>query len=114
MSEDNITFVSEELLELGPWPAFERTIARMLYHAGFKDVKIVNGPHDKGADVVASKDGELYVVQAKYRSSGNQGKKAIEEALTAKREYGADICITVTNQFFSKEAKEFNKRSKFG
>jgi len=108
MSEDNITFVSEELLELGPWPAFERTIARMLHHAGFEDVKIVNGPHDKGADVVASKDGELYVVQAKYRSSGNQGKKAIEEALTAKREYGADICITVTNQFFSKDAKEFN------
>ena len=62
MSEDNITFVSEELLELGPWPAFERTIARMLHHAGFKDVKIVNGPHDKGADVVASKDGDYVVI----------------------------------------------------
>ena len=45
-------FLSIERLEKGSWQAFERDVARLLQHGGFKDVKILflstpNG-HKKG------------------------------------------------------------------
>ena len=103
-------FISSKRLALGPWPAFERCIARFLEHGGFTDVKVVGGTGDQGADVLARKGHELWVIQAKYRNSGKVPKSAIEEALNAMREYCADVCVTVTNQFFSKEAIEFNNQ----
>ncbi|MBO6978490.1 MAG: DEAD/DEAH box helicase family protein [Prochlorococcus marinus XMU1428] len=103
-------FVSSKRLALGPWPAFERCIARFLEHGGFTDVKVVGGTGDQGADVLARKGHELWVIQAKYRNSGKVPKSAIEEALNAMREYCANVCVTVTNQFFSREAIEFNNK----
>ena len=40
MNEELTNFLSEKRLDKGPWQAFERGIARMLSHAGFKDVKV--------------------------------------------------------------------------
>lgn len=112
MNEELTNFLSEKRLDKGPWQAFERGIARMLSHAGFKDVKVVNGSGDKGADIVGIRGNELWVVQAKYRSNGSIGTSAIEEALNAMREYGTDVCVTATNRFFTKEAKDFNLRKR--
>ncbi len=74
MIDNAITFLSDQRLSLGPWQAFERGIARFLQHVGFKDVKIVNGPGDKGADVVGYFKNELWVVQAKYTTYKTMGK----------------------------------------
>ena len=41
-------FISSKRLALGPWPAFERCIARFLEHGGFTDVKVVGGQEIKG------------------------------------------------------------------
>ncbi len=108
MIDNAITFLSDQRLSLGPWQAFERGIARFLQHVGFKDVRIVNGPGDKGADVVGYFKNELWVVQAKYTTYKTMGKFAIKEALNALQEYDADVCVTATNKFFSKDAKDFN------
>ena len=54
---------SKKRLELGPWQALERGIARLLEHGGFKDVKIVGGSGDLGADVVAVKGKKRWLVQ---------------------------------------------------
>ena len=47
-------FLSYKRLNLGPWSAFERDLARLLEHGGFKDVEVVGGSGDQGADVVAT------------------------------------------------------------
>ena len=102
-------FLSKKRLELGPWQALERGIARLLEHGGFKDVKIVGGSGDLGADVVAVKGKKRWLVQSKYRSNvGAISKKAVQEAFKAMQVYEADTCITATNQYFSDDAQKYN------
>ena len=111
MAGDNsveTNFISERRLELGPWPAFERAIARLIQHGGFNDVTVVGGSGDLGADVVATKGKKRWVIQAKYRANGQVGKDAVAEAFKAMQAYGTDVCVTATNQFFSKDAVKYN------
>ena len=106
-------FLTERRLALGPWQAFERSIARMLEHGGFKDVNVVGGTGDLGADILAIKGKKRWVIQAKYRANGSIGKDAVEEAFKAMQIYAADVCVTTTNRYFSPDAKKYNasKRS---
>ncbi len=97
-------FISIERLTFGPWAAFERTIARLISHAGFRDVQLVGGSGDKGADVVATLKGKKWVFQAKYRNSGGVGPEAGEEAIKAMSAYLADIPVAVSNSFFYQAA----------
>ena len=99
--------LDERRLDLGPWQAFERSLARFLQHGGYKDVKVVGGTGDGGADIVASLNGKRCLVQAKYRSSGSVGKDAVKEAYDAMWLYEAETAIAATNIRFSKEAKSF-------
>ena len=101
-------FLSKGRLAEGPWQAFERGIARLLEHAGFKDVVVVGGSGDLGADVVATKEGRRWLIQAKYRTRSPIGKSAVEEAFNAMQAYSADVCVTATNQYFSKDADDYN------
>ena len=102
-------FVSERRLLVGPWQAFERCIARMLEHGGFTDVKIVGGTGDQGADVVAMQGSNRWVFQAKHRASGSIGKAAVAETFKALNAYNADIGVTATNRYFSKEAIAYHE-----
>tara|TARA_B110000977_G_scaffold201785_1_gene298618 strand:- start:3105 stop:4799 length:1695 start_codon:yes stop_codon:yes gene_type:complete len=106
--EQEYHFMNEQRLDNGPWQALERGVARLLQHGGFKDVTVVGGTGDLGADVVATKGKKKWVIQAKYRSSGNVGRTAVMEAFKAMQAYGADSCVTVTNQFFSPDAVKYN------
>ena len=108
-------FLSYKRLNLGPWSAFERDLARLLEHGGFKDVEVVGGSGDQGADVVANKGKQRWVVQAKYRKPGVKiGKDALIEVFKAKEKYEADVCVVATNQYFSKEAEELKIKENFG
>ena len=101
-------FLNDVRLTNGPWQAFERSLARMLQHGGFKDVTVVGGSGDLGADVVATKGNRKWVIQAKYRSSGTVGRTAVMEAFKAMQAYGTDVCVTATNQYFSSDAVKYN------
>lgn len=100
------SFLNLRRLQDGPWPAFERLIARYLEHGGFFDVSVVGGSGDLGADIVASFKGDKWIVQAKFRSSGAVGKIAVEEAFNAQWEYDAGVIVTATNINFSDSAKK--------
>lgn len=101
------SFVSKNRLLLGPWQAFERTLARILQHGGFSDVQLVGGSGDQGADVVAMKGQKRWVIQAKYRNSGAVGRYAVAESYNALNAYKADVSVTSTNQYFSDDAMKY-------
>jgi superfamily II DNA or RNA helicase len=108
-SEMSRSFINLQRLQEGPWPAFERLLARYLEHGGFADVTIVGGSGDLGADIVGQIHGRRWVIQAKYRSGTAVGKSAIEEAYKAHWEYEADVFVTSTNQYFSPDATTYWK-----
>ena len=97
-------FISHERLAYGPWQALERALARMLEHAGFDGVALVGGAGDLGADVVGKYGAKDWLLQSKYRWSGNVGSNALREAVQGMSDYGANVCVAATNQAFSEDA----------
>jgi superfamily II DNA or RNA helicase len=95
-------FLGIERLSLGPWQAFERAIQRLLVHAGFDGVQLVGGKGDEGADVVGELKGVTWVVQAKYRSSGQLvSARVIDEVTIAVDRYGGRVAVVATNSGFT-------------
>lgn len=97
-------FLGHERLVHGPWPAFERALARLIEHAGFRDIAIVGGPGDLGADIVGTLDTQRWVIQAKFKRSGGVDSDGIEEAVRASNSYDAQVCVAATNQRFTENA----------
>lgn len=85
-------------------PEFEQWFARLLVVSGFRDVTVCGGSGDRGADVVAlAPDGRRVVVQCKRQSVNNRvGSAAIQRfAGTCRVIHGGEICMLVTNSFFT-------------
>jgi len=77
---------------------------RMLWHLGFDDVRVIDGARDKGADVLASRSSELWVVQDKWKARAGAPATALDEVDNARRHYGADRAALVTNSFITPKA----------
>lgn len=103
-------FVCLERLTYGPWQALERMLARLLEHSGFKDVMIVGGSGDQGADVVGNFNKQRWVVQVKYRYYGQLDQTAAQEAIQAKAIYKADVAVAACNQTFTQGAYQYQKQ----
>ncbi|MET7966521.1 restriction endonuclease [Micromonospora sp. NPDC005305] len=85
-------------------PEFEQWFARILVGSGFRQVKVCGGSGDRGADVMAvAPDGRRVVVQCKRQSIRNRvGSAAIQRfAGTCRDIHGGEICLLVTNSFFT-------------
>lgn len=85
-------------------PEFEQWFARILVASGFRQVKVCGGSGDRGADVMAiAPDGRRVVVQCKRQSLSNRvGSAAIQRfAGTCRDIHGGEICMLVTNSFFT-------------
>ncbi|MGV9806790.1 restriction endonuclease [Micromonospora chersina] len=85
-------------------PEFEQWFARILVGSGFRQVKVCGGSGDRGADVMAvAPDGRRVVVQCKRQSISNRvGSAAIQRfAGTCRDIHGGEICMLVTNSFFT-------------
>jgi superfamily II DNA or RNA helicase len=98
MTSPSAGFLDERRLLNGPWQAFERDVARLLLANGFDDVRIVGGSGDKGGDVLASRDQELWVVQCKYSSRTSPPTDAIDEVVNAARYYRAQRLLVATSR----------------
>ena len=99
-----VGFIGIERLTYGPWQAFERALQRLLIHAGYKDVLLVGGTGDGGGDVVANRDNQTWVIQAKFRSHGVLlGSTTLDELVTAAGRYDAQVAVLATNSGFKKE-----------
>ncbi|WP_433352140.1 restriction endonuclease [Micromonospora saelicesensis] len=85
-------------------PEFEQWFARILVASGFRNVTVCGGSADRGADVLAvAPDGRRVVVQCKRQSRSNRvGSAAIQRfAGTCRVIHGGEICMLVTNSFFT-------------
>ncbi|WP_433650599.1 restriction endonuclease [Micromonospora zamorensis] len=85
-------------------PEFEQWFARILVASGFRNVTVCGGSRDRGADVTAiAPDGRRVVVQCKRQSLSNRvGSAAIQRfAGTCRDIHGGEICMLVTNSFFT-------------
>lgn len=87
--EDGLFLGTTRLLR-GPWQAFERDVARLFLQNGFGDVRLIGGSGDKGGDILAVKDGKLWVTQCKHTTSTPPPLSAVDEVIEAGKFYGAD------------------------
>ena len=60
---------------------------------------------DQGADLIAEKEGCRLVIQCKFYST-SVGNKAVQEVVAATRYYEADLGVVVSNNTFTKSARQ--------
>lgn len=94
----NKHFLDDRRLLNGPWQAFERDVARAFLGAGYADVRIVGGSGDKGADILAVKSGQSWVVQCKHTTSSSPTKDAVRQVVDAGEYYNADRMVVATSR----------------
>lgn len=89
---------------------FESACSNELMRAGWA-ARTVGQTGDQGADVIAEKsiNGKAIklIIQCKLYSS-QVGNAAVQEAFSAKQHYYADIAAVVTNQSYTRSAKELS------
>ena len=88
---------------------FEELLSTYYKQIGYKveDTPVVS---DYGADLVLSKNGRRYVLQAK-RYKSRVGVKAVQEVVASKAHYNADGAICATNNYFTKNAWDLAKEN---
>lgn len=84
--------------------SFELAVVELLGLLGFEDVERIRG-FDKGADVLATYEGERVAVQVKRRSSAVR-IGAVRQVLDGLKRYGCSRGLVITNSFFTKQARE--------
>ena len=77
---------------------------RLLWHFGFGDVRVIDGARDKGADLLATRANELWVIQDKWKARSGVPASAFDEVDNARRHYGADRAALTTNSFITPTA----------
>ena len=85
---------------------FEFYCANLLRKNGFTHVEVTQASKDKGADIIAFKNGDKYAIQCKYLSNGNVGMNAVQEVHTGKSLYKCTKAMVMTNSKYTEEARE--------
>ncbi len=96
----------DELFDDMEGAEFEQYCAELLEAKGFENVEMTPASHDYGIDIIADRDGISYAIQCKCYSDPI-GIKAIQEAYAGKDYYKTMIGAVMTNQSFTKPAREF-------
>jgi superfamily II DNA or RNA helicase len=91
------TYVSQSSLRAGGPHRFTRQVERLLGQLGFKDVANIDGSHDGGGDLLATRNGRVWVFQAKWKQKDAVGAEAVNEVDSARDKYHADRSVVVTN-----------------
>lgn len=81
------------------WQSFERLISRLLSAEGYENVRLVGGSGDHGADVIASKFGKRWLIQAKQWKKP-VGVDVLHETMKALLDYCADIPVIAASNGF--------------
>jgi len=90
-------FLSPQVLLEGGPRGLSHATERALWHLGFTDVRLIDGAGDEGADVLAVRNREQWVLQCKYSSRGAIDRAGVDDAERARSRYGADHAVVVTN-----------------
>lgn len=84
---------------------YEKRCADVLRKRGFRKVEVTRESGDQGVDIIAFKNGKKYGIQCKYYTSP-VGNKAVQEAFAGAKFYDCDIAAVMTNNTFTKSAKD--------
>ena len=101
-SNNNKLFTSIDDIDLMDGTEFEELVAKLFRKMGY-DAEVTKASGDQGVDVIATKNGFKYGIQAKCYS-GQVGNSAIQEVVAGKTYYSLNKAIVVTNNFFTKSA----------
>ncbi|SNQ51962.1 Superfamily II DNA or RNA helicase [Frankia canadensis] len=85
-----------ELREGGP-EGLTKALERTLWHLGFQDVRVIDGAHDQGADLLAVRHREQWVFQSKWKAHGPADHAGVDDLERARTHYRADKAVLVTN-----------------
>ena len=105
MRPDDTQFLGKTRLLKGPWQAFERDVARLFLQNGFSDVRLIGRAGDKGGDVLAVKNGKLWVTQCKHTTSTSPPLSAVDEVIEAGKYYGAKRLLIASSRPASESLK---------
>jgi superfamily II DNA or RNA helicase len=95
---------ARSLADAGPLQ-FPRGIERLLWHLRFTDVVNIDGSGDEGGDILARRQGQLWVIQCKWKLRDAVGADAVDEVARARDAYQAHRAVVVTNSRFSPDAR---------
>ncbi|MGA6158941.1 DEAD/DEAH box helicase family protein [Stenotrophomonas sp. NPDC087984] len=93
-----------ELCDGGP-EGLTKALERTLWHLGFQDVRIIDGAHDHGADLLAVRAREQWVFQCKWKAHGTADHAGVDDLERARTHYRADKAVLVTNTDISPSAQ---------
>jgi len=102
--EKSLTATKLDLVNVKSGADFEKYLSYIFSRLGY-DVTQTKGSGDRGADLILTRHGVKYIIQAKFYSNP-VGNKAAQEAHTAKDIYKADKASVITNGTFTKQATE--------
>lgn len=88
--------------------SFENAVADLLFHNGYRDVKVTQESGDYGIDILARRDKVTYAIQCK-RYKGKVSVKAVQEAGIGADFYRRDAAAVITNSEFTKPAEKLAK-----
>jgi restriction system protein len=89
---------------------YEHYCANILKNMNW-DTKVLKASGDQGVDILASKNGKTFAIQCKKYSSPVDNK-AVQEVVSGRIHYGADLAAVVTNNNFTRSARSLAKTSK--
>jgi superfamily II DNA or RNA helicase len=98
------SYVAPSLLTEGGPYRFTRQVERLLGQLGFTDVVNIDGSGDRGGDLLATRQGQLWAFQAKWKKGQAVGADAVDEVAWAQDHYGTDRAVVVTNTRLSPDA----------
>lgn len=102
-------FLSPQALLAGGPRGLSHATERALWHLGFTDVRLIDGAGDEGADILAVRDRQQWVLQCKFSSRGAIDRKGVDDAERARSRYGADHAVVVTNTGLNASAESRRK-----
>lgn len=103
-------FLSPAALLAGGPDGLVHAIERALWHLNFSDVRVVDGPGDTGADLLAVRGREQWVFQCKWKARGKVDRSGVDDLERARTRYGADQAVLVTNTDID-QAAEHRRRA---
>ncbi len=92
-------FVNRKSID-GTWQNFERLVCRYLYYKEFENPRIVGTTGDKGADIIAHKNGKRWLFQVKHWKNRVGGADVIK-TVGSLSFYNAEIPVVVSRSGFN-------------
>ena len=100
--QDRLRRSGIEQIDLMSGLEFERYLQVLLSKSGFRNVS--KPSIDLGVDLVASKNGYTWAIQAK-RYKGAVGLDSVRQVVAAMSHYKCDKAMVITNSYFTKNAR---------